>query len=101
MLVDYSFADEGSVVSDPKNGFLYFSHPNAHDRSNLTIYRSIDDAVTWPEEGQRTIYPGSAAYSDMKILNPYPEGEANIIGVIFERDSYAKVSFALSIRKYM
>merc|ERR1712217_974393 len=69
-LIDYGFADEGSVVSDPHNKVLYFSHPDSKTRSNLTLYRSLDDAESWGD--LVTVYAYSAAYSDTAILDPYP-----------------------------
>ena len=37
-------------------------------RANLTLYASGDDGRSW--RPQRTVYSGSAAYSDSKVLDP-------------------------------
>ena len=89
-LIDYGFADEGSIVSDPAAKKVYFSHPNSHNRANLTLYQSNDDAQTWPI--QSTVYAGDSEYSDTAILNPGP-GSGTSVGVLFERDGYKMVSF--------
>ena len=40
-------------------------------------------------------FAGGAAYSDSAILNPAAMGgDGTVVGALFERDSYAKVSFA-------
>lgn len=90
-LIDFGFADEGSVVSDPANKVLYFSHPQAHDRSNLTLYTSVDDSSSW--SAIANVYSGAAAYSSIAIMNPSP-GKATDIGVLFERDGYGALAFA-------
>ena len=41
--------DEGSVVGDPDNKVVYFVHPFGDARANLTVWRSRDDAATWPD----------------------------------------------------
>jgi sialidase-1 len=92
-LVDWGFADEGSVSSDPPSKRLYFVHPDSHARANLTLYASGDDGRSW--RPQRTVYSGSAAYSDSKVLDPASaQGNGTTVGVLFERDGYGKVSFA-------
>ena len=60
-LVDWGFADEGSVSSDPPSKRLYFVHPLSHDRANLTLYLSGDDGQSWAVAA--TVYAGPAAYS--------------------------------------
>jgi len=89
-LIDFGMADAGSVVSDPKNKVVYFSHPHAKDRSNMTLYRSLDDVQSWRDTV--TVYPGSAAYSSSAILDPFP-GKAQRVGVFFEADNYRKIVF--------
>jgi hypothetical protein len=89
-LVDFGFADEGSVVSDPGNNVLYFSHPHATQRSNITLYRSTDDADSWTVFAN--VYTGSSAYSSIAILDPYP-ARAKSVGVLFERDGYGALAF--------
>lgn len=89
-LVDWGFADEGSVVSDPRNKVVYYSHPDSHERHNLTLRRSVDDTVSWGDEV--VVYAGDAEYSAAAVLDPFP-GSARRVGVLFERDGNALVSF--------
>lgn len=85
-LVDWGFADEGSVCSDPARPRLFFVHPDSHERANLTLYRSTDDGQTWGD--LVTIWPYSAAYSDSAVLDPSSDGgEANRVGILFERNN--------------
>ena len=103
-LIDFGFADEGSVASDPKSNQVFFLHPHANDRSNLTLYYGHQDEATgevvW-EDGMTTVYEDEAEYSDMEVLDP---GAATKVGVLFERDSYDKISFGVvhtnTVRKY-
>lgn len=82
-LVDWGFADEGSVTSDPANGVLYFVHPDSHARANLSLWRSTDDGHSWG--APVTVYPYSAAYSDSAILDPKSaDGVGKRVGVLFE-----------------
>jgi len=91
-LVDWGFADEGSVASDPQTRRLYFVHPDSHDRANLTLYQSRDDGQSWVAAA--TLYPGAAAYSDSAVLDPKSAlGNATRVGILFERDGYERVSF--------
>lgn len=90
-LIDYGFADEGSVVSDPKNKVMYFSHPDAHGRENLTLYRSLDDAQSWVDTV--TVYPGPSEYSSSAILDPAP-GKALMVGILFEAQGYGVIRFS-------
>ena len=46
-LVDWQGAVEGSVSGDPGNRRLYFVHPDSHERANLTVWLSTDDARSW------------------------------------------------------
>lgn len=91
-LVDFGWADEGSVASDPASAVVYFSHPEAQDRSNLTLYRSFDDASSWQDFAN--VYAGSAAYSSIQVLDPSPDGFGRAVGVLFERDDYKALSFS-------
>ena len=86
-LVDWGFADEGTFASDGKGGsHIVFVHPDAHDRSNMTLYKGeIDEFnnVQWPLDKVINIYEGSSVYSDATILSFEGGAEA---GVLFERD---------------
>ena len=85
-LIDWAFADEGSVSSDPGNGVLFFVHPDSHARANLTVYRSKDDSRSWGD--LVTVWPGSAAYSDSVVLDPKSaQGAGRHVGVLFERNN--------------
>ena len=60
-------------------------------RENLTVRLSYDEGKTWTEG--KTIYPGSAAYSSLTVL------ENGHIGLFFEKDYYTEnmfVSFSLN-----
>ena len=65
---------------------MLFVHPDAKDRSNLTLYKGeIDEFnnVQWPTEKLVNIYPGSSVYSDVQVLLFDTGAEA---GIFFERD---------------
>ena len=47
---------------------------------------ATNESATWP--WGKLIYAGSAAYSSMVVL---PDGR---VGILFERDRYARISFA-------
>ena len=55
---------DGSVVASA--GMLFFSHPDARGRANMTLYTSADDAMTW--EAALNVYTGGAAYSSLAML---------------------------------
>lgn len=77
-LIRYPTHDERSI--------LLFSNSNSPDqRKNMTVRYSLDEGKTWSEG--KTIYPGSAAYSSMTILE---NGE---IGLFFEKDDYSENVF--------
>jgi sialidase-1 len=63
--------------------FSNSKHPD--ERKNMTIRSSFDEGKTWTEG--TTIYPGSAAYSSMTIL------ENGNIGLFFEKDHYSENVF--------
>lgn len=48
-------------------GDLFFSHPEASDRSQLTIRRSRDDGNTWPHtvDDSLLVWAGKSAYSSL------------------------------------
>ncbi len=85
-LVDWGFADEGSVTSDPGNRVLYYVHPDSHERANLTVYRSRDDGQSWGS--LVTVWPYPAAYSDSVVTDPQTAGgKGQRVGVAFERNN--------------
>jgi hypothetical protein len=80
---------DGAVVSSAAGSrTLFFSHPDAPGRSNLTVYTSHDDAKTW--SASVTIWKGGAAYSDMAMIG----SDGCTLGLLFEKDNYASVAFA-------
>jgi hypothetical protein len=92
-LIDFGFADEGSVASDPDSNVIYFTHPLAVDRSNLTLYSSSGNATSW--QPVVTIYSGLAEYSSVAVLNPASSGgSGNHIGTLFEADDAGRIVFA-------
>ena len=52
----------------------------------MTVRISYDEGLTWSEG--KTIYPGSAAYSDLTILK---NGD---FGLFFEKEDYTENVFA-------
>lgn len=65
---------------------LLFVNANHRDaRKNLTVKISYDEGKNWTEG--KTIYPGSAAYSDLVMLK---NGD---IGLIFEKNDYRENVF--------
>jgi hypothetical protein len=91
-LIDYGFADEGSVASDVRNNVIVYVHPMAQDRSNLTLYKGrVDkpgDDIAWTPFVN--VYGGQAEYSDVQVLN-----DGRTAAVLFESDSYGDVKFGL------
>ena len=73
-----------------KNRILFSNSNDKKERKNLTVRISYDEGLTWSEG--KTIYPGSAAYSSLTIL------ENGDIGLFFEKENYTEnvfVSFSL------
>jgi sialidase-1 len=73
-----------------KNRLLFSNAKMKEGRNNLTVRISYDEGKTWT--AGKTIYPGSAAYSSLTIL------ENGDIGLFFEKDDYTEnmfVSFSL------
>ena len=65
---------------------LLFSNSNSpNSRKNLTVRISYDEGQTWSIG--KTIYKGSAAYSDLTVL------DNGNIGVFFEADDYTRNLF--------
>ncbi|MGV3558525.1 sialidase family protein [Larkinella arboricola] len=81
---------QGSMIHyQPRRGkrVLLFSNPNSQtSRENLTIRISTDNGASW--SAGKTIYSGPAAYSDLVI-----QRDSNI-GVLYEKDKYAKIVYA-------
>ena len=59
---------------------LYFSHPQAADRTQLTIRKSADEGATWPASAAVLVWPGGSAYSS---LGTTADGS---LAVLFEKD---------------
>lgn len=73
-----------------KNRLLFSNAKMKKGRQNMTVRISYDEGETWTEG--KTIYPGSAAYSSMTVL------DNGHIGLFFEKDYYTEnlfVSFSL------
>ena len=65
---------------------IVFSNPAAeNDRANGVLRISYDDAKTW--RIYKPVYTGSFAYSHLTDMG------MNQVGLLFERDEYAKISF--------
>lgn len=64
-----------------------FCNPASVRRERLTVRLSMDEGTKW-SEGFR-LYEGSSAYSDMVSL------DGNSIGVLYERDWYEYITFAI------
>lgn len=83
--------NNASIIRYPREDenekdILLFSNSNdAEQRKNLSVRISYDEGETWSEG--KTIYPGSAAYSDLTVL------ENGDIGVFFEADGYSRNLF--------
>ena len=85
-IIRYSSLKEGHS----KNRLLFSNAKMKKGRQNMTVRVSYDEGLTWSEG--KCIYPGSAAYSSMTVL------ENGHIGLIFEKDYYTEnlfVSFSL------
>ncbi|WP_286761440.1 sialidase family protein [Salegentibacter sp. UBA1130] len=83
--------NNASIIRYTRDGenekdILLFSNSNdAEERKNLSVRISYDEGETWSEG--KIIYPGSAAYSDLTVL------ENGDIGVFFEADGYSRNLF--------
>ncbi len=80
-----------SIKDGANKNLLLFCNANTKSRrENLTVRISYDEGQSWTEG--KTIYPGSAAYSTLTVL------ENGDIGLLFEKDEYTEnlfVSFSL------
>jgi sialidase-1 len=90
-------ACNGAIVrykSKKYGNLLLFSNPNSvKGRKNLTVKVSKDEGRTWSEG--KTIYAGSAAYSDIEVLK---NGD---IGVFFEKEEYKENVFVRFSLKWL
>jgi sialidase-1 len=68
------------------NLLLFSNLDSQKDRANLTVKYSKDEGKTWSKG--KVIYSGSAAYSDIEVL------ENGQIGVFFEKEEYKENVFA-------
>lgn len=89
---DSTLVDPGSNASlvryptEDDHSILLFSNTKSPDqRKNMTVRVSLDEGETWSEG--KTIWPGSAAYSSLTILE---NGE---MGLFFEKDDYSENVF--------
>jgi len=65
---------------------IIFCNPAAeNDRTNGVLRISYDDAKTWSV--YKSVYPGSFAYCHLTDMG------SNQVGLFFERDEYAKITF--------
>lgn len=86
-IIRYTSVEDGHS----KNRLLFSNSKSEKGRVNMTVRISYDEGVTW--SSGKTIYPGSAAYSTLTIL------ENGNIGLLFEKDYYTEnlfVSFSLN-----
>jgi len=64
---------------------LVFSNPSSTTRDHMTIQCSLDDGANWSLD--HLVYAGSSAYSCLAKVS------TNSIGLLYERDSYGKITF--------
>ena len=64
---------------------LVFANPSSTTRDHMTIQCSLDDGATWPFS--QLVYAGSSAYCCLTKVG------TNNIGLLYERDSYGKITF--------
>ena len=53
--------------SEGERAIIFCNPADKHERKNLTLRLSYDDAKTW--RSSKLIYPGPAGYSDLAVLN--------------------------------
>lgn len=80
-IIRYTAVEDGF----DKNRLLFSNAKMTKGRKNMTVRISYDEGLTWSEG--KTIYPGSAAYSSLTIL------ENGNIGLFFEKDEYTENVF--------
>jgi sialidase-1 len=69
-----------------KSRLLFCNPADLKKRIKLTVRVSYDEGQTWPVA--KTLYEGPSAYSCLTVLPDLS------IGCLFERDNYAKITFA-------
>ena len=90
---------QGSILhfTDPLDGYksrILFSNPASKtDRTNMTVRLSYDEGKTWPVS--KEMYLGSSAYSCLTVL------PSNMIGCLYERDNYRKITLARLSLEYL
>ncbi|GMH64246.1 hypothetical protein TL16_g04075 [Triparma laevis f. inornata] len=93
-LIDFAFADEGSIASDPASGTIVFLHPFSETRSNMTLYQGYfnteTEKVEWSTSATTTVYSGPSEYSDVQVLD-----SGKSVGALFERGNYDAISFSI------
>ncbi len=75
------------VLKNGKPALLHSNPASQTERCCLTVKISRDEGRQW--ELLREVYPGSAAYSDLVLVN------AETVGVLFEGDDYSRIYFAV------
>jgi sialidase-1 len=75
------------------NLLLFSNLDSKKERANLTVKYSKDEGKTWSKG--KVIYTGSAAYSDIEVL------ENGQIGVFFEKEDYTENVFARFSLKWL
>ena len=80
-IIRYTSINEGYT----KNRLLFSNAKMRDSRENMTVRLSYDEGHTWT--AGKTIYPGSAAYSSLIVLD---NGD---IGLFFEKDNYSENVF--------
>ena len=77
----------GSVVSGA-GAALYYSHPNAKGRTNMSVWSSMDGGKSW---GAPTlVYGGGSAYSSLAMM----QAAQGKVGLAFEKDGYKSIAFS-------
>ncbi len=76
-----------SVSEGFQENRLLFSNPaSTSARVNMTVKISYDEGETWNEG--KVVFPGSAAYSSLTVLDDYT------IGLLYEANDYQEIKFA-------
>jgi sialidase-1 len=88
---------EGSLVALPRSKQVVMSAAFASSRTNMTLFSSRDNGLSW--QPFLCVYPGPSAYSALVDMSATGAtgGEQDMVGLLFERDNYTKISFAASI----
>ncbi len=81
-IIRYTLESEGFA----KDRLLFSNPASTTARENMTVKISYDEGETWNDG--KTVFPGSAAYSSLTIL------EDNTIGLLYEAKDYKEIRFA-------